>query len=524
MKKSKNLELLIKHLNLKVTDESINDFFENHPSYPSMASISDAFNFWKIPNAAVAILPEQLKEVNLPSIAYMEENNTDQYYVLIEKIDEDKIEYYDSEKGNIVSTLEEFSEKWRGILLLFEPNDNSEQPEYELAKKENSQRAFEFNIQIFTALSLVVISIYGLISGEFIIIKIHQSLNLVGLGLSIALLLIEYSNNTDITKKLCDVKETVSCEDIVKSKDAKLFGWIGYAEIGLIYFGAFSLMSIFNYVNQDLYFVNLFISLIALTFIPFSIYYQAKVAKKWCTLCLYVQFILFSQGLLSFFQFQNNNWITPLSKDIIINIISFSIIASMWFFIKKYLLENIKLRKEVKLLSRLRFEPSFFINWLKNKPLIDFKQTEKEIIFGNKESKNILLLILNPLCGSCYDTLKSGFSLLKTYPDDIKMIVRMIGETEHHYLVITHLLDSYNDPNLEEMLLFNFKNRDYDTFMRNYEKEQTQRTHETLRLHEQWANENHLTKTPVVFFNNVKIETPFDIEDLPYYIPALLED
>jgi uncharacterized membrane protein len=524
MKKSKNLELLIKHLNLKVTDEAINDFFENHPSYPSMASISDAFNFWKIPNAAVAILPEQLEEVNLPSIAYMGENNTAQYYVLLEKINENKIEYYESEKGSVVSSLEEFLEKWSGILLLFEPNNNSGQFEYELAKKENSHRKFEFNIQIFTALLLIAFSIYGLIGGEFIIVQIHQSLNLFGLGLSIALLLIEYSTNIDITKKLCDVKETVSCEDIVKSKDAKLFGWIGYADIGLIYFGAFLLMSIFNFVNQDLYSLNLFISLIALTFIPFSIYYQSQVAKKWCTLCLYVQFILFSQGLLSFFQLQNNKWITPFSKDIIINIISFSIIASVWFFIKKYLLENIKLRKEVKLLNRLRFEPSFFTNWLNRKPLIDFQQTGKEIILGNKDSKNTLLLVLNPLCGSCYDTLKSGLSLLKTYTDDLKMIVRMIGETEHHYLVITHLLDSYNAPNIQERLLFNFENRDYDTFMKNYDKEQTQRTHETLMLHEQWANENHLTKTPVVFFNNVKIETPFDIEDLFYYMPALLED
>jgi hypothetical protein len=54
--KNKNLELIIKYLKFKVTAEAIDTFFENHPSYPSMASITDAFNVWKIPNVAVSPL------------------------------------------------------------------------------------------------------------------------------------------------------------------------------------------------------------------------------------------------------------------------------------------------------------------------------------------------------------------------------------------------------------------------------------------------------------------------------------
>jgi hypothetical protein len=105
-----------------------------------------------------------------------------------------------------------------------------------------------------------------------------------------------------------------------------------------------------------------------------------------------------------------------------------------------------------------------------------------------------------------------------------KMIVRMLGETEHHELVITYLLDQYDSSDLEQKMLFHFKNRDYDTFMKHYDKNQSGRNHKTFLLHEKWAEENHITKTPVVFFNNVQIENPFEIEDLVHYIPVFSEE
>jgi ABC-type bacteriocin/lantibiotic exporter with double-glycine peptidase domain len=200
--KNKNLESIIKYLKFKVTAEAIDTFFENHPSYPSMASVTDAFNVWKIPNAAVGISPEQLSEINLPAIAHLTDNHVE-FYVVIQQITEDSIQYYDTEKGLETLSINEFVQKWTGTALLFEPNANSGQREYETAKKEVLQSNIVFNLQIFTALLLVAISGYSLFAESPMFVTLHQCFSLVGLGLSVALLLIEYSNNTDITKKLC---------------------------------------------------------------------------------------------------------------------------------------------------------------------------------------------------------------------------------------------------------------------------------------------------------------------------------
>lgn len=221
--KNKNLELIIKYLKFKVTAEAIDTFFENHPAYPSMASITDAFNVWKIPNVAVGISPEQLSEINLPAIAHLIDNHVE-FYVAIQQVTEDSIQFYNTEKGLETLPTSEFVQKWTGTVLLFEPNANSGQDEYETAQKEVSQSNIVFNLQIFTALLLVCILVYSLFAEPPLLVTLHQCFSLVGLGLSVALLLIEYSNNIDITKKLCEVKATVSCEDIVKNKDAKLFG------------------------------------------------------------------------------------------------------------------------------------------------------------------------------------------------------------------------------------------------------------------------------------------------------------
>jgi uncharacterized membrane protein len=523
MKKNKNLELIITYLNLRVTADAIDTFFENHPAYPSMASITDAFNVWKIPNAAVGISPEQLSEINLPAIAPLTDNHVE-FYVVIQQVTENSIQYYDTEKGLETLPINEFLQKWTGTALLFEPNANSGQDEYETAQKEVSQSNIVFNLQIFTALLLVAISAYSLFAEPPLLVTLHQCFSIFGLGLSVALLLIEYSNNTDITKKLCEVKATVSCEDIVKNKEAKLFGWLGYAEIGLVYFASFVLVAFYYFVNQNLHISHHYVSLLALSFIPFSIYYQSQIAKKWCTLCLYVQGVLLVQGGFSFFYLQNSHWVIPQAKDILASITAFLVVGSVWFFVKKILNENAKLRVHVKKLNKLRFEPSFFTNWLMVRPTIDFTQTPQEIVFGDSNAYNTLLLVLNPLCGSCLDTLKTGLSLWKTYPENLKLIVRMLGETEHHELFITHLLDQYDSSNLEQKMLFHFKNRDYDTFMKHYDKSQFGRNNETFLLHEKWAEENQITKTPVVFFNNVQIENPFEIEDLVHYIPVFSEE
>lgn len=61
---------LLKQLNVPVTSSTIIDTVEQHPDYPSLYSISDSLQKWKVENLALKVEPEKLEEIPTPFIAH----------------------------------------------------------------------------------------------------------------------------------------------------------------------------------------------------------------------------------------------------------------------------------------------------------------------------------------------------------------------------------------------------------------------------------------------------------------------
>src|SRR5689334_6332295 len=59
---------LVKDLHVKVTGTTIARRLREHPDFPSLLSISDALNAWKIENLAIRIPADKLPELPLPFI------------------------------------------------------------------------------------------------------------------------------------------------------------------------------------------------------------------------------------------------------------------------------------------------------------------------------------------------------------------------------------------------------------------------------------------------------------------------
>jgi len=62
---------LIEILNINVTKSTISDTLQNHPSYPSLLSISDAFTKWNIDNTSYELNSEILVDIPTPYISYI---------------------------------------------------------------------------------------------------------------------------------------------------------------------------------------------------------------------------------------------------------------------------------------------------------------------------------------------------------------------------------------------------------------------------------------------------------------------
>src|SRR5690606_15787424 len=116
------------------------------------------------------------------------------------------------------------------------------------------------------------------------------------------------------------------------SEASYLWGWISWADAGLIYFASSLLILITSLLSEPALGLLSWLSLFTLPYCIFSIYYQGVKLKKWCPLCLGTVAVL----LISFI------FLAPyLSYSININtiinaLLCFSSTSAIWLLYKAY--------------------------------------------------------------------------------------------------------------------------------------------------------------------------------------------
>ena len=83
---------------------------------------------------------------------------------------------------------------------------------------------------------------------------------------------------------------------------ATLGGILPWTDVGLLYFSGGLLLSLLAGFQPVLWPLVGLLALLALPYTVFSLYYQGAVARQWCTLCLGVQAVLLTEGILAIVQ------------------------------------------------------------------------------------------------------------------------------------------------------------------------------------------------------------------------------
>lgn len=114
------------------------------------------------------------------------------------------------------------------------------------------------------------------------------SLSLMGMGVSYLLLLKQETIQSEYADKICSLFHQKDCNDILESSAAKI-GVFSWSEIGFGYFLSNVLLIV---LFPDLIRYLVLINMITLPYTVWSIWYQYRIARQWCVLCLSVQGIL----------------------------------------------------------------------------------------------------------------------------------------------------------------------------------------------------------------------------------------
>lgn len=499
-----------------------------HPDFPSMNALSDVLNDFQVPNLATRLTPDRLHEVPLPALTYLTVDGG--IFAPLRSVN-GSVEWLHTQRGWQKESLGQFSQKWSGVTLLIEPNQQSGEREY----AQNHRR------ETLAALRVVfivagIMAIMGLLLSsplqtfpwaEYSAYYLTGLIKLAGTIVSGMLVWYSLDTKNSFLQKVCQLNGKSNCQNILSSSAAKFTDWLSWAEIGLFYFVGGLLAWIVGLLTGNAtYLQSLYIlTVLALPYTLWSVYYQARVAREWCVLCLTVQGLLWAEFLTSYLLY---GWSSPTpivsmnTEWFSIFLISFLIVPLLWAWIKSALQKATRYQPLMREFQKLKFDPHYLNGLLANPrilpPLFQGMQT---ISLGDPAAENTLIMVISPSCAACRRNHRALEKVLETYTNlHVQIVLAASPNTDDTAGRVAHRLLALPAERRPTALgdwfalgETRFGQWSYTNPVSNQGEESTQQ----LSLHLRWMELAGVIQAPTSFLNAVELPRIF----LPHELPRL---
>ncbi|WP_028668510.1 vitamin K epoxide reductase family protein [Runella zeae] len=519
------LTYIVETTGVKVTAKSVKEQLFLHPDFPSILSFSDTLHEWKIPNVAARVFREQLVEIPLPAVAYLEIKGG--CFAPIRNVTATEIEWLDTQKGWQKEPLEDFYRKWNHVVLLLEPNENSQEAKYNEKRKE----AFLTNIRTpFVIGGLIVCALLG--GGTNVTTLARQEwqflallvTKLLGVGVSSLLLLSTLGTDSSLLRSICGFDSRTDCNNVLSSKAAKLWGWLGWADIGFVYFAGglvYLLTCPLSLLGGDSnegtnYLLPLWgLGGLALPYTIWSVWYQWRVAKTWCTLCLIVQVLIWVEFYLTPAPLLSREGLIMEPRVIASLIFSFLLPTVLLVFIKKPLQDATQvwpLRRE---LQKAKFNPEYVESLFAKQPQMPPIFEDMRVVkIGNPEAEHTLTIVTNPMCGPCVRLHPEIEDFIEN-TDMVNCQFVFLGSANAQPLVQT-IISLPNERAVEAMhRWYAGKYRDVETWSKDVNADAPNaEVNQQIQLHRQWCDLAEIQATPTLYLNGRQMPLAYHLSDV----------
>ncbi len=517
----------LKLLQVKVNSTTVNETLQNHPDWPSLLCISDSLNKWNLANAAGKIEPEQIEQLPVPFIA----NVKDRAYPLaiVTDVAADAVTFLSKNYTKTKTTSkEEFFRKWTGIYLIAEPSETSGEKNYKSHKQESLLQA-----SIPVAFLLLVTGF--LFAGVFrnataapaavsTGVYLQWNLSLAGALVTSMLLWYELDKNNPLLQKVCTGIVKGNCNAILTGGQAKVFNWLSWSEVGFFYFSG-SLLGL-SYAGGNAIAAIGWLNILALPYTVFSVYYQWRVAKQWCVLCLAVQVLL----LLGAVNVLINGLLLPsgayAGSSIIYSLFLFVLPALLWYAIKPFVLKLQESKNTKRQYLRIKFNSQIFETLLKKQKAITIPTEGLGIIIGNPNATNTLIKVCSPYCGPCARAHTKIEKLLEELPNLKAQIIFTAPDNTDNYAYepVSHLLAiaSENEGSKTKQALDDWylpPKKDYDVFKSKYPLNgELTKQGRKIEAMDKWCKAMDIKATPTILINGYQLPDAYSVEDIQYFL------
>jgi uncharacterized membrane protein len=443
---------------------------------------------------------------------------------LIKKIRGDDVTYLNEQDETITETLEQFYLQYSGVVLVAETNQNSAEPNYIQNKKKffNQNLIVILFLSAFAAISFTSLSLQQNNLSAILLYLIKT----IGISISVLLLIQSLNANNPFINKLCSTASGNGCDNILNSAAAKIFnGKLSWSEVGFFYFTSTFISLSINPTTQTLILLAA-INLLALPYTFYSVYYQYKVAKQWCKLCLSIQVLLWLEFAISCFNYNISISFNSLLIPALIIVAAFAFVVSLWFLIKPFITTSLLTDKLQKDINQFKKDENIFATLLHQQKQVNPIDIQHRFILGNPKANFEITFVSNPYCKPCAETHLKVKALLDEERENIKFnLIFAVSaiDNEPKNKIIQVLMSIYKingakamEKAMEEWYSNNFKNS--EEWINQYSNFQINDVVQIMEQHRIWCDENDVSHTPMLFINNYQYLNEYTFADLKHFI------
>lgn len=503
------LEQFLETIDVRYNKHFADKLYYEHPHRDNMYGLKRMLDVYGVKSLGVSTESKDLSALNYPCILH-----TYSGFVIGVECNSDTIAFLQHGKKTIVS-YDTFKRMWTGNVLVIEETTDAAEPDYKEHKREELISMIKTHIIPIVLIISVIIGIIVNYRTIGFFDYIRMGLSAIGILACISLIEKQLFGESRYGDRVCSLFHQSDCNNVLDGPKAKFFG-ISWSEIGFGYFIANILL--LSFIPASSCIVAL-INWIAMLYGVWSIYYQWRIAKSWCVLCVIVQLVIWAMGITAAFSFLSETFVL----DIVNSLLSCIVFALSIIVTHQFALVRESEKERIRAVQQYR---ALKANSDVAKALIekgDYHETtlnDSSIVFGNPKARMRVTILSNPHCNPCARMHKQVEELLDICGNEIcvQYIFSSFNEKledSSRYLIHCYIENEQNEALRKYGFWYAKEKFDYESPPKNAEEcIQTELIDREMEKHKMWRKKTSLIETPTILVNGYRLPHEYNLIDL----------
>ena len=518
-------------LKIPVTRTTLKQQLQENPYFPSLYSLSNVCERLYLDSTALKVGKENFDKLQPPFVAYVNGQTTGKDFVLVTAVSENQVQYIAENKKPKQVLKETFLKSWQGIVFIAEANEKSGEADFINNRKKETIAANKtkalMGAGVFILAASIYFFLYSLPANFILNAALLILIKLAGIAVTTLLLIYEIDKSNAFVKSICTAGKQTNCAAVLQSKASKILG-MSWSEAGFFYFVSTFLFLLFPGISFMAKICLLsIVNCLAAPYIFFSLYYQWKVVKQWCPLCLTVQAVLAAELIWSIVNFWQQSPSFSLEPSVFLPVAYCLLLpVFLWYVLKPLILKAKDEPVYKAAYKRLLYNPETFNHLLQKQGTAPDGYQNLGIEIGNPEAENTIIKVCNPYCGPCakaHPVLDEIVHLNKNVK--LKLIFTASnGNDDKRGIAARHLLaiNGKKDAKRTQQALDDWylaPKKDYEVFAKKYPLNgEIAKQEKQIEKMSKWCKEAEISFTPTIFINGRRLPENYKIEELKYIL------